>query len=118
MLRLLGWLKKISLVGLVAAVLTPFVFRPFLSLGVCQRQIVLEKASIQSCPTRHPVGGLMNQLNSQTREIDSKIQKPSESLSKSGQETQPLWMPAGLEAGLVSPATKWNPIPCLLFLRI
>jgi hypothetical protein len=118
MLRLLGWLKKISLIGLVAAVLTPFVFRPFLSLGVCQRQIVLEKASIQSCPTRHHVGGLMNQLNSQTREIDSKIQKPSEYLSKSGQGNQPLWISVGLEAGLVSRAPNSKPARCLLFLRI
>ena len=81
MLRLMGWLRKISLIGLIAAVLTPFVLRPFLTMGISAHHVTLVKTFTQPCPVKHQPCGLICQLDSQTREIDTRPENASEFLS-------------------------------------
>ncbi len=118
MLRLMGWLRKISLIGLIAAVLTPFVLRPFLTMGISAHHVTLVKTFTQPCPVKHQPCGLICQLDSQTREIDTRPENASEFLSLSGLETHASWEAAGLETGLAPPLRKSNPNLYPLFLRI
>jgi hypothetical protein len=118
MLRLIGWLRKISLIGLIAAVLTPFVFRPFLSMGICAHHSNLVKAFSTPCPIKHQACGLICQLESQTREIDTRPENPSEYLSLSVIVAHASWDSAGMKKVFDSPPQNSKVIPRLMILRI
>ncbi len=106
------------MIGLVAAVLTPFVLRPLLSLGIKEHPAFPVKATLQPCPAPHHSCGLARQLESQTRESDSKSQKPLDSHSKASPAKDPSRVAAGMEMDSPPLLSKSNHSPYPFFLRI
>ncbi len=76
MLVLMDLLRRISLISLMAAVLTLFVCRPLLSLCVHNQGFYSGTIYAANSPGRHQARTLIRQLDSQFQEADSKPHKP------------------------------------------
>jgi hypothetical protein len=82
MLGLMRLLRRISLIGLMAFVLSLFVCRPLLSLGVRNQGISAGTICAANGPGRRLARTLIRQLDSQFQEADSKPQKPHLAVSR------------------------------------
>ena len=112
MLDLVSWYRKVSFIGLIAVVLTPFVFRPVLNMVLhAHQETLFAKASTQPSSAHHRASNCIVQ----NREGDKESQKPFQLLAKMkpNQELDELMM-AGMAKGLMKAFNK-STIPATLF---
>jgi hypothetical protein len=81
MLGLVGFSRRISLIGMVLTVLTPFICRPLLSLCMHGQGFWAGVSYTNNSGSRHLARTLIRQLDSQAQETDSKHQKPQLAVS-------------------------------------
>ena len=115
MLDLVSWYRKVSFIGLIAVVLTPFVFRPVLNMVLhAHQETLFAKASTQPSSAHHRASNCIVQ----NREGDKESQKPFQLLAKMKPNQDPLDMTAGWLKISSKFAPRSSDSRCPTFLRI